>query len=340
MLQVAVIGYGWWGRHIVARLQGHPALRVTCVAEPDRTLHPAIAAAGPDGVDDLDAALARSDVAAVILTTPHMIHEEQVCAAAAAGRHVFCEKPLGLTAASARRSVAAARAAGVVLGIGHERRFEPAMARLKRMIDAGDLGTVMHAEAAFSHDKLAGIAPGGWRTDATLSPGAGMTGMGIHLTDLFLWMLGPVTSVQALTRDRLLGWPTGDMVVAQLGFAAGMTAHLNAILATPHFMRLQVYGSEGWVEIRNTTHPDTPGGVTDWLHCRKGGAPVAETLPWSDAVVANLEAFAAAVAGLAPYPFSDAELIGNIALFEAIVTSAASGQTVTLPVILEPESLP
>ncbi len=330
MLNVAVIGFGWWGRHIVARLAGHPRLRVVCVAEPDRALHADIKAAGCVAVDDLDTALRRADVAAVILTTPHMVHEEQVRAAAAAGRHVFCEKPLGLTAASARRAVAAARAAGVVLGIGHERRFEPAMARLKAMIGAGDLGTILHTDAAFSHDKLAGIAPGGWRTSATLSPGAGMTGMGIHLTDLMLWLFGPVSSVQALTRDRVLGWPTGDMVVAQLGFAAGMTAHLNAILATPHFMRFHVFGSDGWVEIRNTTHPDTPGGVTDWLQCRKGASPVAETLPWSDAVVANLDAWAAAIAGKAAYPFSDADLIGNIALYEAIVASAALGQTVTL----------
>lgn len=328
MLNVAVIGYGWWGRHIVARLAGHGGMRVVCVAETDRSLYPAIAAAGVTAVDDLAAALAMPQVQAVILTTPHMVHEEQVCAVAAAGRHVFCEKPLGLTAESARRSVAAAQAAGVVLGIGHERRFEPAMARLKGMIASGALGTVMHAEAAFSHDKLAGIAPGGWRTSATLSPGAGMTGMGIHLTDLLLWMFGPVTTVQALTRDRVLGWPTGDMVVAQLGFAAGMTAHLNAILATPHYMRFHVYGSEGWVEVRNATHPDTPGGVTDWLYCPKGGTPQAEVLPWTDAVVANLESFAAAVAGVAPYPFTPAEMVGNVAVYEAIVAAAASGGTV------------
>ncbi len=120
------------------------------------------------------------------------------------------------------------------------------------------------------------------------------------------------------------------MVVAQLGFAAGMTAHLNAILTTPHFMRFHVYGSEGWVEVRNRSHPDTPGGVTDWLHCPKGGVPVAEEMPWTDAVVANLEAFAAAVAGTAPYPFSDEELIGNIAVYEAIVAAAARGDTVRM----------
>lgn len=330
MLNISIAGFGWWGRHIASRLTGHADIRVTSVAETNTALHDDIRALGLRPLDSFEAALSEPDTEAVILTTPHMFHEEQVVQAAAAGKHVFCEKPLGLTAASARRSVEACREAGVVLGIGHERRFEPAMRRLKAMIDEGALGTVMHAEAAFSHDKLTGLPTGGWRTSKELSPGAGMTGMGIHLTDLLLWMFGPVESVQAQTRDRVLGWPTGDMVVAQLGFDAGMTAHFNAILATPHFMRFQVFGSDGWVEVRNASHPDTPGGVTDWLHHPKGGAPVHETLEWTDAVVANLETFAAAVEGRAPYPWSDAELIGNIAVYEAIVASADSGETVRL----------
>lgn len=327
MLGLAVIGFGWWGRHVTRRLAGHPQLRVVCVAEPDLSLHADIAAAGAVPVADLDAALARADVAAVVLTTPHMVHVEQVQQAAAAGRHVFCEKPLALTAAGAAAAVAACRAAGVVLGIGHERRFEPGMARLKAMLASGGLGVPLHAEAAFSHDKLAGLPVGGWRTSAELSPGAGMTGMGIHLTDLMIWLLGPVAAVQAQVRDRVLGWPTGDMVVAQLSHESGATAHLNAILATPLSIRLQLYGSEGWVEMRSATHPDTPGGQTTWVHQPKGSEARTEALPWTDTVVANLESWAGAVAGRAPYPWTDAELIHNIAVFEAIVASARSGGT-------------
>ncbi|KPQ07366.1 MAG: putative dehydrogenase [Rhodobacteraceae bacterium HLUCCA12] len=328
MLNIGIAGFGWWGRHIATRLQDHPRFRLAAIAEPDTALHGDISALGARALPGFDALLEDADVEAVILTTPHMLHEEQVTAAARAGKHVFCEKPLGLSAASARRSVDACRQANVILGIGHERRFEPAMQRLKAMLDAGALGTVMHAEAAFSHNKLTGIAPGGWRTSRELSPGAGMTGMGIHLTDLFLWMFGPVATVQAQVRDRSLGWPTGDMVVAQLGFQAGMTAHMQAILNTPHFMRFHVFGTDGWVEIRNATHPDTPGGVTDWLHCPASGNPQAEQIAWTDSVVSNLEAFADAVAGTAPYPWSDDELIGNIAVFEAICAASDSGETV------------
>lgn len=330
MLNIAVIGFGWWGRHICNRLKGHEGIRVVKVAETQACLHEDIRKTGLQPVSSYDDVLADDDVQAVVLTTPHMVHEEQVVAAARAGKHVFCEKPLGLTARSASRSVAACRQAGTILGIGHERRFEPAMQRLKTMIDEGELGTVMHAEAAFSHDKLAGIVPGGWRTDKTLSPGAGMTGMGIHLTDLFLWMFGPAKSVQAQTRDRVLGWETGDMVVAQIAFQAEMTASLSAILATPHFMRFHVFGSRAWVEIRNATHPDTPGGITTFTMARCGEEPVTQDIAWKDTVVVNLESFADAVARRNPYPWSDEDLVGNIALYEAIVQSAETGKTVVL----------
>lgn len=330
MLTIGIAGFGWWGKHIANRLKGHSGLHIGAVAEPIDSLRAEIEAMGLPASTAYEDLLADPTIDAVILTTPHMFHEVQVVAAAAAGKQVFCEKPLGLTEESARRSVQACKQAGVTLGIGHERRFEPAMRRLKGMLDRNELGTIMHVECAFSHDKLIGIPPGGWRTSKELSPGAGMTGMGIHLTDLLIWMFGPVATVQAQVRDRTLGWPTGDMVVAQLGFKAGMTAHMQAILNTPHFMRFHVFGSEGWVEVRNGTHPDTPGGVTDWIYCAKGGQPERTPIEWTDAVVANLEAFAAAVEGRAAYPWSDDELIGNIATYEAICRSADSGQTVTL----------
>ncbi|MEP0944493.1 MAG: Gfo/Idh/MocA family oxidoreductase [Rhizobiaceae bacterium] len=330
MIHLAIAGYGWWGRHILARLKGNDLLTVFVVVEPVEALHDEIRNQGVDVVADLDQALVRTDIDAVILTTPHMFHEEQVAACASAGKHVFCEKPLGMNGESAARSVANCKAAKVVLGIGHERRFEPAMIRLKGMVERGALGTIMHAEAAFSHNKLVGVPDGSWRTSKQDSPGAGMTGMGIHLTDLFIWMFGNITSVQAQTRDRLLGWGTGDMVVAQLGFAAGMTASLQAILATPHFMRFHVFGSDGWVEIRNDTHPDTPGGKTHFISADSSGNQTTESLDWSDAVVANLETFARAICNDAPYPWTDHQLVHNIEVFEAIVASSDSGETVRL----------
>ena len=329
-LRIAIAGFGWWGRHIAKRLKGHSGIQVVAVIEPTSSVHADIRADGLDSLNHIDDALARDDVDAVILTTPNPVHEEQVVACAAAGKHVFCEKPLGLTAASARRSVAAVEKAGLQLGIGHERRFEPAMVSLKSAIDAGELGTIMHAEAAFSHDKLIGVPKGDWRTSKAVSPAAGMTAMGIHLTDLFISFFGRVKTVQAMTGNRSLGWETGDVVTAQLGFEDGMTATLSAVLHTPHFIRMHVFGTGQWIEARNQSHPDTPGGQVDYLVSETGKEIRHTQLDWEDAVVHNLEAFATAIVGDAPYPFTPDQMVHNIEVLEAITRSAEDGRTLEI----------
>lgn len=329
-LRIAIAGFGWWGRHIATRLKGHSSIAVVTVIETADAAHDSIRTMGLEALDHLDVALARDDVDAVILTTPNPVHEEQVIACAKAGKHVFCEKPLGLTAASARRSVAAVQEAGVHLGIGHERRFEPAMVALKSAICQGELGTIMHAEAAFSHDKLIGVPKGDWRTSKAVSPAAGMTAMGIHLTDLLISFFGRVETVQAMTGNRSLGWETGDVVTAQLGFEAGMTATLSAVLHTPHFIRMHVFGTQQWIEILNESHPDTPGGMVNYLVSETGLDVEHQILDWEDAVVLNLEAFAGAIAGTATYPFTPDQMVHNIEVLEAITRSAEDRRTVAI----------
>ncbi|MGI9437092.1 MAG: Gfo/Idh/MocA family protein [Geminicoccaceae bacterium] len=328
--RIAIAGYGWWGQHMARRLTDHADIVVLGVAEPDTIRRADIAVAGLEWFHSLDVALKREDVDAVILTTPNLLHEEQVIRCAQSGKHVFCEKPLGLTAASARRSVAACKDAGVQLGIGHERRFEPAMQALKRAVELGELGTIMHAEAAFSHDKLIHVPRGDWRTSKATSPAAGMTAMGIHLTDLLISFFGRVETVQAMTADRSLGWETGDVVTVQLGFETGMTATLSAVMHTPHFIRMHVFGSEKWIEIRNASHPDTPGGQVSYVEAVTGASHVEKIFEWSDAVIANLEAFRSAAIGEADYPFTLQEIVHNIEVLEAITLSALDRRAVRI----------
>ena len=274
--------------------------------------------------------LSQPAVEAVILTSPNDLHDTQIAQAVAAGKHVFCEKPLSLSAENARKSVASCRDAGLVLGVGHERRFEPAHLALRALLDADALGTIMHAELAFSHDKLIHLPAGSWRTSKAFAPAAGMTQMGIHLTDLLIAFFGKVATVQAVTASRSLGWETGDVVSVQLQFEAGMTATLQAILHTPHFIRTHIFGSDMWVEVRNSTHPDTPGGTATMERYRSAEDTETEVFDWTDSVTANLEAFATAIRGDAPYPSSDFELVHTIEVLDAIVRSAETGETVRL----------
>jgi predicted dehydrogenase len=329
MIHAAVAGLGWWGQHVVRSLAGSEHLRIVRAVEPNAARAPFAAEQGLACVGDLGEALADPGIDAVILCTPHTLHTGQVLACAAAGKHVLCEKPLALTRAEAARSVAACNAAGVVLGVGHERRYEPAIAEVRRLVREGVLGTLMHAEANFSHDKLANVPAGDWRTSSRDAPAAGMTAMGVHLSDLFVALLGPPREAFAVTTARVAYPENGDVVSALVRFESGATGYLNAILVTPHYLCLTLFGSEAWVEVRNETHPDTPGPSVLTLQHRDGRREIS-TYEWVDTVRMNAEAFASAIAGAAPYPFTDAEKIDNIAVLEAIWRSAAGNVPVRI----------
>jgi predicted dehydrogenase len=331
MIRAAIVGLGWWGRTIVQRLRGCDKLHlVRAVDVRPEAAGPFAAEHGLPLSSGLDEALADPGVEAVILATPHSLHKSQVLVSAAAGKHVFCEKPLALRHADAREMVQTCSERGLLLGVGHERRFEPALIEVKRLIDAGELGTIMHIEANFSHDKLANVPKDDWRSSSVDSPIPAITGMGIHLTDAFIHMIGEVGEVYTQTARRILEAEGGDVASVQMRFAGGATGFLNCILVTPLYLRLAVFGSKAWVEVRNDTHPDTPGPTTLTL-CRVGGTPESRRFEWTDTVRANLEAFADAIEGRAPYPFSDAQKIASIAVLEALCESAQTGRPVVPP---------
>lgn len=330
MIDVAVVGLGWWGRRIVASLHGNSdKLRITLAVDSRaNALDELPEAQRPRLVTELDDALANDDIDAVILATPHSLHEEQILRCAFADKHVFAEKPLTLTAEGAERVVAACEDAEVVLGVGHMRRFEPALVEIKRLIDTGELGTLMHVESNFSHDLLADVDPGDWRASANESPIPALSAMAIHLTDAYLHLFGPIKEVYALSTSRAGRWGSGDVLSIQFRFASGMTGSLSTILVTPMYVRFQVFGHNAWVEALSDVHPGAEG-VTSLTVARSGAERTTSELHSIDTVRANLEAFADAIDGRAPYPFTNDEKIGNVAVMEAVIESARTGLPVS-----------
>lgn len=336
MIRAAIAGLGWWGKHMVRRMKDSDSLKIVTAIEMNPVHQSFAVEHGIRFTTDFAATLKDPEIDAVILCTPHSMHTEQVLAVAASGKHVFCEKPLALKRADAERSVRACNEAGVVLGIGHERRFEPAIVEIRRLIREGALGTIMHAEGHFSHDKLAQVPEGDWRTSQKDAPAAGMTAMGIHLTDLFIELFGPISEVFAATTSRVAFKQNGDVISAHVRFASGATGYVNAILVTPLYIKFVVFGSDAWAEVRNHTHPDTPGPTTLTVHYKDGRAE-GRDYEWADTVKANLESFARAAEGKGAYVFTDEQKIANIATLEAICQSAAKNMSVKVaPVALRP----
>jgi predicted dehydrogenase len=324
-LRAAIIGMGWWGQTIARDLATSTVLKPVLAVDPEASGRAAAAALGLKAVAHFDDALADAQIDAVVLCSPHKFHAQQIAAAANAGKHVFCEKPLCTTAADADAAIAAVKTAGVQLGIGHERRFEPAVIDLRRRFATGEFGTALLLEANFSQDKFFALPPDNWRLSPTEAPVGPLSATGIHLVDLSIAMFGRPNEVWARLSTRGSTFANGDTLSITLGFESGATAMLTAILATPFVGRLAVYGSQGWMEIRDRTHPEKSTGW-DVSSVHRGALPTTTFWPPHPAVRDNLEAFAIAVLGGAPYPVSHAEMSANVATFEAITRSAASGR--------------
>ena len=298
---------------------------------------------------DFDEAVKMKNVSALILTSPNDFHDTQIAQCVAEGKHVFCEKPLSLTFEGAQKSVKACEEAGLILGIGHERRFEPAVMEIKRLLDENAFGNIMHAELAFSHDKLIHLPPGSWRTTKEFAPAAGMTQMGIHLTDILIWYFGKVKS--NLQSNSIISQPIPFKIAGAntpavplphattafilffilfLLMEAGMTANIQAILHTPHFLRTHIFGSKMWAEVRNSTHPDETSGVADLQVYHSLDDTNTTRYDWSDSVSANLENWASAITNGTEYLNKNFEMMHNIEVLNAIIKSAEKGEVVEL----------
>jgi predicted dehydrogenase len=327
MLNAAILGLGWWGRTIVQTMRPSDALRVVAGVDPAPHAGSACAELGIRHLPDFAAALADPAIDTVILCTPHTQHAAQIQQAASAGKHVFCEKPLCLTLADAQAAIAACNRHNVTIGVGHERRFEPAIADLRALIAAGGLGTLLQMEGNFSQDKFLTLPRDNWRLSPTEAPAGPMTATGIHLLDLAVSFLGPAE--RALVHVAQLGsdLSNGDTLAAMIRFRSGANALLTAVLATPFDGRLALYGSKGWAEIRDKTHPEAPEGWTVTTVIR-GEARVVKDYPPASSVRANLEAFAAQALGRGDYPMPQSQMLATIAALEAVFRSAASGEIV------------
>jgi predicted dehydrogenase len=325
MIEAAIVGLGWWGRTILRELAGSSAIKIVLGVDPEAKAREAAAASGLAVSARFEDAIERPGIKAVILCSPHKHHATQIVAAAKAGKHVFCEKPLCTTAREMEMVATAVRAAGIQLGIGHERRFEPGIIDLRRRLAAGELGTPLFLEGNFSQDKFLVLPADNWRLSATDAPVGPLSATGIHIVDLSVAMLGRPVQVWARLATRGSSFANGDTLGIMIAFESGATALLTAILATPFMGRIALFGSQGWVEIRDRTHPEHPTGW-DATTVLRGQAATSQFLPPHPAVRDNIESFARAAAGLASYPVSLDEIASNVRTFEAITRSAASGK--------------
>ncbi|HEX7318494.1 MAG TPA: Gfo/Idh/MocA family oxidoreductase [Pyrinomonadaceae bacterium] len=191
------------------------------------------------------------EVEAVYVATPVHLHAEQAIAAAEAGKHVLCEKPLALSVAECERMNAAAEANGVRLGVAYYRRFYPAVERVKQILESGEIGVPVVAQLnAFERFDPAPENPRRWLLSKQRSGGGPMFDFGCHRIEVLINLFGDVTAVRALVGNVLFEREVEDTATALLRFGRDT----QGVVTVTHAAReprdtVEIFGSEGSIRL-------------------------------------------------------------------------------------------
>ncbi|HEY4919861.1 MAG TPA: Gfo/Idh/MocA family oxidoreductase [Xanthobacteraceae bacterium] len=335
-IRAAIVGLGSWGQNLVNSVQGKSEL-IRFVAGATRTPARAEDFGRRHGfpIRSLDEVLADPSIDAVVLATPHTAHAEQIVAAARAGKHVFTEKPLGLTTAESAAAVRACAEHKVTLAVGYNWRFQPALQEIARMLADGRLGKLLHIEGNFCGPSAYRYGRDHWRQDREEAPGGGMTGRGVHVVDAMLYLAGAIDEVYAQSFRLAQDFGVDDTTSMLFRFRNGATGYLGTVIASAETWRMQVFGSKGWAEVGDVEHLTTwqmkvclldPASIT------VKQKPALMTFATTSTERAELEHFARAVQDGRPIAVPGGDEVHNVAVLEAIVQSASKRLPVSVPI--------
>jgi 1,5-anhydro-D-fructose reductase (1,5-anhydro-D-mannitol-forming) len=276
-------------------------------------------------LDDYTKMLADPRVDAVYIATPNALHAEQVIAAAKAGKHVLCDKPLALTVADARRCVEECRQAGVRLGVTFQTRYHDGLGEAAELVRNGEIGKVVAAEVTMSAGRN---LPGGWRTDPALAGLGTLYNIGVHAFDVLRYLLGSEVSEVAALTDAEPGYNVDTTAMVLLRFRCGTLAYVNANQSVPHSRDdIVLYGTQGRVLGRNLSRPGRQGTLSIITSAGERESPAGS----ADAYRRAVQAFAEAVTQQRDPAPAGEDGLRSAELSAAIAQSLTERRVVSLP---------
>ncbi|MBI3373000.1 MAG: Gfo/Idh/MocA family oxidoreductase [Betaproteobacteria bacterium] len=327
-MKVASIGLGWWSDVLADAIERSGKLSIAACYSRSSDKRAAFAKKFEcRAAMSYEEILDDKSIEAVINTTPNNAHLETTVAAARAGKHVFLDKPIANTVADARAITEACRKAGVVLAIGYQRRRESQFRWVRRQIEAGEFGRLVNAEANISRDRAGKIDLGSWRYQAEGMPGGVMLQIGIHYTDVLEYLIGPIIAVSARLAQLVLPGDNPDVASLVLEHENGALSTLNASYASAsEYYVINIYGKEA------SAYYDLHQG----LRFLKRGETTVAPVPCArnDAIVEEIEEFAAAARGGPPPEMSGERATASLAVIRAGLVSAREGRRVTVAEVL------
>jgi 1,5-anhydro-D-fructose reductase (1,5-anhydro-D-mannitol-forming) len=268
VLRWAIIGAGSIAHHhtgpAIERTLGHQ-LRAIMRRDSKAAKEFAAAHGNPAIYTHLSDLLADKTIDAVYVATPPHLHREQTVAAAAAGKHVLCEKPLALTAQEASDMIKACAAGGVRLMVCHYQRFNTRHRRIKALLDEGAIGKVTGIQITFSGQYPP--KPGDWHRNRSISGGGPLMDVGTHCLDLLMYLCGPVAESKALISSLVWETPVEDtatlLLRMQSGAHATIRADWSALLPEDEIINtVEIWGTKGSIVAAPINSKDSSGTLT------------------------------------------------------------------------------
>ena len=281
--------------------------------------------------DSVDALLADEEVKVVYVATPPHLHMAHTLQAAAAGKHILCEKPLALTSAQAQQMIDGCHAHGVQLMVCYYQRYNTRHQQIKALLTAGTIGQVTAVRINFSD--YFPPTPGYWHHTPAISGGGPLMDLGIHAIDLLRYLCGEVVEVTALVDTLAAASPVEDTATLLLKLANGAQAVITSHWSTASFEPqqsngLEINGTLGTIQAAPLSAKDSAGtlrlltaaGVQDFGVAAGGVRPH----------VALLTAFGQALAEQTPAPIPGEEGLAGLRVIEAAYQSAQTGARVRI----------
>jgi 1,5-anhydro-D-fructose reductase (1,5-anhydro-D-mannitol-forming) len=320
----------WAARYLIPAVRAVPGSRGVGVFSSSRERGEEFAVS--NGLEkayaSLEELLADPGIEVVYVSTTNNLHAEQTIAAARAGKHVLCEKPLALSLEDGRAMLAAATEAGVVLGTNHHLRVAPTIATMKRLVEEGAIGEVVAARVFHARWLLEELQT--WRLESPEAGAGVVLDVSVHDVDAVRFLLGEeVAEVTALSANQgLAAAAVEDSVMAVLRMSGGQLVSIHDAFTVPHAgTGLELHGSSGSLIGREVMMPDPVGEVL----LRRGDelepVEVGERYPIYERVV---ERFAAAVRGDGEPVASGEDGLRSLEVALAIRRSAAEGRAVAV----------
>ncbi len=331
-VRVACIGMGWWSDVLADAIKRSTKLEIAACFTRSADKRAKFAAKyACNAAPSYEAILADPSIDAVINTTPNNVHLETTRQAARAGKHVFLDKPIANSIADGFAIAKACRDAGVVLGMGYQRRREAQFRWIREQIDAGVFGKLVNAEANISRDRLGQFDLSSWRYTAAGMPGGVMLQIGIHYIDVLEYLIGPIKSVSGSLAQLVLPGDNPDVASLILEHENGALSTVNASYASAaEYYLMNIYGKEA------SAYYDLHNG----LRFQNRGTTKAEAIAVAkiDTFVDELEEFAMAIRGEGAPEVGGERATLSLAVIRAGIVSASEGRRVAVAEILAKEA--